>query len=37
MTTRFELGKVEPAALQAMMGLEGYVRNSGLDPTLIEE
>ncbi len=36
MTTRFELGKVEPAALQAMMGLEGYVRNSGLDPTLIE-
>jgi len=36
MTARFEFGKVEPAALQAMMGLERYVRESGLDQTLIE-
>ena len=36
MKTRFEFGKVEPAALQAMMGLERYVRNSGLDKTLVE-
>lgn len=36
MTTRFEFGKVEPAAYQAMMGVENYVRKSGLDHTLIE-
>ncbi|MEO0488877.1 MAG: carboxymuconolactone decarboxylase family protein [Cyanobacteria bacterium J06659_2] len=36
MTTRFEFGKAEPAALQAMMGLERYVRKSGLDKTLLE-
>ncbi len=36
MTTRFEFGKVEPAALQAMMAVEAYVHKSGLPPTLIE-
>ena len=36
MTMRFEFGKADPAALKAMMGLERYVRNSGLDPTLVE-
>lgn len=36
MTVRFDLGSVEPKAMQAMMGLEHYVRNSGLDRTLIE-
>ncbi|MDJ0707892.1 MAG: carboxymuconolactone decarboxylase family protein [Leptolyngbyaceae cyanobacterium MO_188.B28] len=36
MTTRFEFGKAEPAALQAMMGLERYVRSSGLNKTLLE-
>ena len=36
MTTRFEFGKVDPAALKAMMGLERYVRNSGLDQSLVE-
>ena len=36
MQTRLEFGKVEPAAYQAMMGLENYVRKSGLDKTLLE-
>ena len=36
MTVRFDLGSVEPKAMQAMMGLENYVRSSGLDRTLIE-
>lgn len=36
MKTRLELEKVEPAAVRAVMGLENYVRSSGLDKTLIE-
>lgn len=36
MKTRFELDKVEPAAYQAMMKVENYVRTSGLDKTLLE-
>ena len=36
MTVRFDLGSVEPKAMQAMMGLERYVRSSGIDRTLIE-
>ena len=36
MITRVEFGKTEPAALQAMMGLETYVRNSDLDHSLLE-
>lgn len=36
MKTRLELDKVEPAAYQAMIELENYVRASGLDQTLIE-
>lgn len=36
MTTRLEIGKVEPAAYQAMMGIENYVRKSGLDRILLE-
>ncbi len=31
MKTRLELDKVEPAAYQAMMKVENYVRTSGLD------
>jgi len=36
MKTRLEFGKVEPAALESMMSLERYVRESGLNKTLIE-
>ena len=36
MKTRLEIGKVEPAAYQAMMKVENYVRTSGLDKTLLE-
>ncbi|MEO1400784.1 MAG: carboxymuconolactone decarboxylase family protein [Cyanobacteria bacterium J06635_1] len=36
MTTRLDFSKVEPAAYQAMMGVERYVRKSGLDKTLLE-
>ena len=36
MKTRLEIGKVEPAAYQAMMKVEDYVRNSGLDKILLE-
>ena len=36
MMTRIEFGKVEPAAYQAMMGVESYVHNSGLDNSLVE-
>ena len=36
MMPRFELDQIEPAALQAMMGLERYVRNSKIHQTLIE-
>ena len=36
MMTRFELGQTDPAALKVMMGLERYVRTSGLEHTLLE-
>ncbi|MEM9452342.1 MAG: carboxymuconolactone decarboxylase family protein [Cyanobacteria bacterium P01_E01_bin.6] len=36
MMARLDYAKVEPAALKAMMGLENYVRNSGIDSTLLE-
>ena len=36
MKTRFDLVKVEPAAYHAMMGVENYVRASGIDKTLLE-
>ena len=35
MTERIELGKVEPAAYQAMLGLEKYLHQSGLDKKLL--
>ncbi|MEO0458160.1 MAG: carboxymuconolactone decarboxylase family protein [Cyanobacteria bacterium P01_A01_bin.114] len=36
MTARVEFGKVEPAAYQAIMSVEKYVRKSGLNKTLLE-
>ncbi|MBE7382627.1 MAG: carboxymuconolactone decarboxylase family protein [Leptolyngbya sp. SIO1E4] len=36
MTVRLDLDKINPTAYQAMMGLERYVRKSGLDKSLIE-
>ena len=36
MKTRLKLHQVEPDAFEAMMGLEKYVRASGLDKTLVE-
>lgn len=36
MKIRLELDKVEPAAYQAMMKVENYVRTSGLNKTLLE-
>ena len=36
MTPRFEFGQTDPAALQAMMGLERYIRGSRLDKSLLE-
>lgn len=36
MNTRFEFGSADPKALQAMMGLETYCRQSELNPSLIE-
>ncbi|MGK7908758.1 MAG: carboxymuconolactone decarboxylase family protein [Synechococcus sp.] len=36
MTARFDLGTVDPEAMQTMMELENYVRSSGLDKTIIE-
>ena len=36
MKTRFDLVKVEPAAYHALMGVENYVRASGIDKTLLE-
>lgn len=35
MTERIEFGKVEPAAYQAMLGLEQYLFRSGLDKKLL--
>ena len=36
MTARFDLGTIDPEAMQAMMGLENYVRSSRIDKTIIE-
>ena len=36
MKTRLDLVKVDPAAYQAMMKVENYVRASGIDKTLLE-
>ena len=36
MQPRIEYAKVAPAGMTAMLGLENYVRQSGLDPALLE-
>ena len=36
MSVRIDYGTVAPAAARAMLGLEQYVRSSGLEPALIE-
>ena len=36
MKPRIEYGKVAPEGLKAMLGLEGYVRQSGLENSLLE-
>jgi len=36
MTTRLDLNQIEPAAIQAMMGLEHYLADSGLNPNIKE-
>ena len=36
MNTRFEFGAADPKALQVMMGLETYCRQSDLSPSLLE-
>ena len=36
MSQRIDYTKTSPAALKAMLGLETYVRGSGLEPALIE-
>lgn len=36
MHTRLDWYKVSPGAYKAMAGLEGFVRNSGLEPALLE-
>lgn len=36
MTQRIDYKKVSPKAFQAMLGVESYVRSSGLDHTLLE-
>jgi AhpD family alkylhydroperoxidase len=36
MQSRIDYSKQEPGALKAMLGLETYVRNSGLEPSLLE-
>jgi AhpD family alkylhydroperoxidase len=36
MQPRIEYAEVAPAGMAAMLGLEKYVRQSGLDPTLLE-
>jgi len=33
---RLDFTKVKPEAMHAMLGLEGYVRGSGLDPALLD-
>ena len=36
MSVRIDYRKASPGALQAMLGLEKYVHQSGLDPALLE-
>lgn len=36
MEPRLEYGRVAPAGMTAMLGLENHVRQSGLDPSLLE-
>lgn len=36
MSIRINYEKVAPGAVQAMLAVEGYVRNSGLEPSLLE-
>lgn len=36
MQPRLEYAKVAPAGIEAMRGLEGYARRSGLEPSLLE-
>ena len=36
MTQRLDYGKVAPDGLKAMLGLEAYARNSGLEHSLLE-
>ena len=36
MQPRIDFSKAAPGALQAMMGLEMYVRECGLEPSLLE-
>ena len=36
MQTRLNAEKIAPDAMKIMKGLEEYVRNSGLEPTLLE-
>ena len=36
MTTRIDFTKVNPAAVKAMLGLQGYVDGAGLEPALLE-
>jgi len=36
MEPRVDVAKIDPRAYHAMAGLESYVRNSGLDPKLLE-
>lgn len=36
MSKRIDLAKADPAAMDAMLGLEKYLSNSGLDKTLYE-
>jgi len=36
MSVRIHSSKIDPAAMRAMLGLEQYVRGSGLEPALLE-
>ncbi len=36
MQSRLDVQKIDPQAYRAMAGLEAYVRNSGLEPSLVE-
>lgn len=35
MEPRFKYQKADPASIRALLGLQEYVRKSGLDPTLV--